>query len=98
MTTATTLPTPAHSVNGCASQNDVTMNDDSPNKRKRALEDDGDREQKKMHLEGHRLGIEDLHLDVGAKYLLCQARKAPSATLVPLLSLSRILTVVGMYD
>lgn len=72
MSTATTLPTPAHSVSGYASQNDVAMTDESPNKRKRALDDDGDRELKKVQLEGHRLGIEDLHLDVGDKYLLCQ--------------------------
>ncbi|KAF7554740.1 hypothetical protein G7046_g6737 [Stylonectria norvegica] len=71
-TTATTLPTPAHSVNGSASQLDAAMPDDSPQKRKRSLDDMGDREQKKVHLEESKLGIEDLHLDVGKKYLLCQ--------------------------
>ncbi|KAF4594986.1 Mediator of RNA polymerase II transcription subunit 19 [Ophiocordyceps camponoti-floridani] len=61
-----TLPTPAHSVNGANAQPD-----DSPHKRKRALDDlAGPR--KKMHLENDRMGIEDLHLDVGPKYLLCQ--------------------------
>jgi hypothetical protein len=82
MSTATTLPTPAHSVSGYASQNDVAMTDESPNKRKRALDDDGDRELKKVQLEGHRLGVEDLHLDVGDKYLLCQIRKTTFAALL----------------
>ncbi|KAH7166022.1 Rox3 mediator complex subunit-domain-containing protein [Dactylonectria macrodidyma] len=72
--TATTLPTPAHSVNGSASQLDAIMADDSPHKRKRSVDDSysGDHEQKKIHLEESKLGIEDLHLDVGKKYLLCQ--------------------------
>ncbi|KAK8929518.1 Mediator of RNA polymerase II transcription subunit 19 [Metarhizium anisopliae] len=50
------------------------MSDDSPHKRKRSLGDTGDRDrdQKKMHLGDSRLGIEDLHLDVGEKYLLCR--------------------------
>lgn len=47
------------------------------NKRKRDLEDHGDREQKKVHVEDSRLSIDDLHLDVGEKYLLCRTRKAP---------------------
>ncbi|KAJ0290380.1 hypothetical protein COL940_000898 [Colletotrichum noveboracense] len=73
----TTLPTPAHSVNGSASQpsdmsQDIIMGDDSPHKRKRPLEDLGDREQKKVHIEDSKTGIEALHLDVGEKYLLCQ--------------------------
>ncbi|KAF4120488.1 Rox3 mediator complex subunit [Geosmithia morbida] len=74
MTTASTLPTPAHSVSGSGSLNDSAMADESHNKRKRTLEDEGsgDRGQKKVQLEGPRLGIQDLHLDVGAKYLLCQ--------------------------
>lgn len=78
--TANTLPTPAHSVTGSTSQTDIAANDDSPNKRKRALEDEGERDSKKVQLEGHRLGIEDLHLDVGEKYLLCQTRKTTSAS------------------
>lgn len=85
-TTATTLPTPAHSVSGSISQPDAVMNDDSPHKRKRALDDDGERDQKKVHLENQGLMIEDLHLDVGSKYLLCQKRKTPFAALFPLLS------------
>lgn len=48
------------------------MGDDSPHKRKRPLEDLGDREQKKVHIEDSKTGIEALHLDVGEKYLLCQ--------------------------
>ncbi|QPG96929.1 hypothetical protein C2857_005501 [Epichloe festucae Fl1] len=71
---AAALPTPAHSVSSSSSQLDIMMSDESPFKRKRSLDDmgDRDRDQKKMHLEGSALGIEDLHLDVGEKYLLCQ--------------------------
>jgi len=72
MSQATTLPTPAHSVNGSTSQQDVAMIDETPNKRKRALDDDGDRDSKKIHLGDQRLDIDDLHIDVGEKYLLCQ--------------------------
>lgn len=54
------------------------MADDSPQKRKRALDDVGDRDQKKMHLDDFGLGIGELHVDVGEKYLLCQIRKALS--------------------
>jgi len=79
--TTSTLPTPAHSVNGSSvpldSTHDIVMGEDSPQKRKRSIGDDGDREQKKAHLEQNRLGIEDLHQDVGEKYLLCKTRKAP---------------------
>lgn len=84
MSQATTLPTPAHSVNGCASQQDVAMAEESPNKRKRSLEDDGDRDAKKVHLGDHRLDIDDLHIDVGEKYLLCQIRKTPLRCSLPL--------------
>ena len=50
---------------------------ESPNKRKRLADDTGDQEQKKAHLEDpRRLGIENLHLDVGPKYLLLRTRKA----------------------
>lgn len=42
------------------------------NKRKRDVDDHGDREQKKVHVEDSRISIEDLHLDVGEKYLLCR--------------------------
>lgn len=48
------------------------MTDDTPHKRKRSMDDSGDRALKKVHLEESKLGIEDLHLDVGKKYLLCQ--------------------------
>lgn len=85
MTSITTaLPTPAHSVNGSVqpgdSSNDIVMLDaDSPHKRKRFIDDMGDQEQKKVHLEDpRRLGIENLHLDVGEKYLLCRTHHAPS--------------------
>lgn len=52
------------------------MGGDSPHKRKRALDDLGDREQKKVQTEDRRLGIDVLHMDVGEKYLLCRTRKA----------------------
>lgn len=81
--TPTTLPTPAHSVTGSA-HHDLIMADDSPHKRKRSVDDSGDREQKKVHVEESKLGIEDLHLDVGKKYLLCQTRKTPFIALFPL--------------
>lgn len=85
-TGTTTLPTPAHSVNGSSSQLDSMMLDDSPQKRKRPLEDVGDdRELKKAHVDDYKIAIEDLHRDVGHKYLLLQSRKTPSAALVSLL-------------
>ncbi|KAH6684029.1 Rox3 mediator complex subunit-domain-containing protein [Halenospora varia] len=70
------LPTPAHSINGSMTSlgPDNAMDgfhDESSNKRKRAVDDNGDREQKKVHVEDRSLSIEDLHLDVGEKYLLC---------------------------
>lgn len=80
---AAALPTPAYSVSSTSSHLDITMSDDSAFKRKRPLDDIGDRDHKKVHREGNALGIEDLHLDVGEKYLLLQnssggqTRKAP---------------------
>ena len=55
----------------------MSADDSSPNnKRKRTLEDDGDhRDAKKVHLGDQRLDIDDLHIDVGEKYLLLQIRK-----------------------
>jgi hypothetical protein len=96
--TLNTLPTPAHSVNGSASQPDIAMADDSPHKRKRSVDDSGDRALKKVHLEESKLGIEDLHLDVGKKYLLCQTRKTPFAALFPLFAFpgDRMQRVVGV--
>ncbi|KAK8038201.1 hypothetical protein PG994_014968 [Apiospora phragmitis] len=78
MTSITTLPTPAHSVNGSIqhgdSTQDIAMSDaDSPHKRKRMPDDMGEPGHKKTHLEDpRRLGIEDLHMDVGEKYFLCR--------------------------
>ncbi|KAL8298781.1 hypothetical protein RB597_007413 [Gaeumannomyces tritici] len=72
------LPTPAHSVTGSCipseMHHDTAIGEESPQKRKRTLEDGGDRDQKKAHLENRRLGIENLHLDVGEKYLLCRSQ------------------------
>ncbi|KAL2760723.1 hypothetical protein ACRALDRAFT_2039305 [Sodiomyces alcalophilus JCM 7366] len=75
----TNLPTPAHSVNGSTAHpsdksQDFTMGEDVSHKRKRSIDDLGDREQKKAHIEDSRIGIEDIHLDVGEKYLLCQTQ------------------------
>ncbi|KAK4127373.1 mediator of RNA polymerase II transcription subunit 19 [Parathielavia appendiculata] len=74
--TTTTLPTPAHSVNGSSIPTEMThdtvMGEDSPQKRKRHVNDTGDRAQKKVHVEDRKSGIDDLHLDVGDKYLLCR--------------------------
>jgi hypothetical protein len=56
---------------------DTVMGEDSPHKRKRAADDTGYRAQKKVHVEDRKFGIDDLHLDVGEKYLLCRTRKAP---------------------
>jgi hypothetical protein len=79
--TTTTLPTPAHSINGSSIPSEMThdtvMGEDSPHKRKRDVSDTGDRAQKKVHVEDRNSGINDLHLDVGEKYLLCRTRKAP---------------------
>ncbi len=79
--TTTTLPTPAHSVNGSSLPSEMAhdniMGEDSPHKRKRAADDTGYRAQKKVHVEDRNFGIDDLHLDVGEKYLLCRTRKAP---------------------
>lgn len=55
-------------------------------KRKRSLGDHGDQDQKKVHVEDSRLSIDDLHLDVGPKYLLCRTRKTP---FLPLLNDTR---------
>ncbi|KAK0720449.1 Rox3 mediator complex subunit-domain-containing protein [Lasiosphaeris hirsuta] len=87
MTSITTaLPTPAHSVNGSSipseMAHDTVMGDDSPHKRKRTTDDLGEREQKKVQIEDRRLGIENLHLDVGEKYLLCRTPHPPSRPLV----------------
>ncbi|KAK2067918.1 hypothetical protein P8C59_001617 [Phyllachora maydis] len=79
MTSVTTaLPTPAHSINGSSIPSEMAgvegaAAEDVSLKRKRALEDVGEeREQKKVQIEDRRLGIENLHLDVGSKYLLCR--------------------------
>lgn len=82
------LPTPAHSVNGSNltsdASHDNSMGEESPQKRKRLLEDVGghSREQKKLHTEDDGPSIENLHLDVGEKYLVLS--KPFSAAKVPL--------------
>ncbi|GAW17355.1 hypothetical protein ANO14919_068120 [Xylariales sp. No.14919] len=74
---AASLPTPAHSVNGSHLQldnsHDTPMMDVSLNKRKYSFDENGAHEHKKVHLEDPRkIGIQDLHLEVGEKYLLCR--------------------------
>jgi hypothetical protein len=99
------LPTPAHSINdSMSSTSDTTLeaamlhdalHEEVSNKRKRDVEDNGDRDQKKVHVEDSRASIDDLHLDVGEKYLLCRTRKAPSSTrssIFPLVLYSRSCT------
>lgn len=99
--TTNSLPTPAHSTNGSMSSSwntnteiklDVATSNESQNKRKRDVEDSGDREQKKAHIEITRLSIDDLHLDVGPKYLLCKKGKTPFYT--PTLPLSGIVSQI----
>ncbi|CAK7201190.1 hypothetical protein SEUCBS139899_003893 [Sporothrix eucalyptigena] len=78
--TPSTLPTPAHSVNGSGfgssdAVHGMSPGGDSPHKRKRLLEDAGDQESKKVHMEGQqRLDFEALHQDVGEKYLVCNTQ------------------------
>lgn len=57
---------------------DAMQIDEVSNKRKRDIEDNGDREQKKAHVEKSRVSIDDLHLDVGEKYKLCRLPHPPS--------------------
>ncbi|KAG9240465.1 Rox3 mediator complex subunit-domain-containing protein [Calycina marina] len=70
------LPTPAHSINGSMSTLDVIAeaahSEEISNKRKRDLEDTGDRDQKKVHIESSGVSINDLHRNVGPKYRLCK--------------------------
>jgi hypothetical protein len=57
---------------------DIIMTDVPSNKRKYSFDDAGSREHKKVHLDDPRkISIQDLHLNVGEKYLLCRTRKAP---------------------
>lgn len=58
-------------------EHEEVENGDISNKRKRDPEDNGDREQKKVHVEDSMIGIEALHQEVGSKYLFLQNRKAP---------------------
>lgn len=57
---------------------DAMQVDEVSNKRKRDIEDNGDRDQKKAHVEKSRVSIDDLHLDVGEKYKLCRQPHPPS--------------------
>lgn len=80
------LPTPAHSVNGSHlpsdSTNDVTMGEDSPQKRKRDHADNGGQErEKRVHIDDGIPNIEAMHEDVGEKYLLLKKKWQPSKPL-----------------
>ncbi|KAI1811052.1 Rox3 mediator complex subunit-domain-containing protein [Poronia punctata] len=71
------LPTPAHSVNGSGlpsdNQQDSTMTDAASRKRKFIYDGSETGERRKMYANDPRkIGIHDLHLDVGEKYLLCR--------------------------
>lgn len=82
--TATSLPTPAHSVNGSVLlpeiSPDTMMTDVSSNKRKNSFDDTAARQHKKVHLDDPRkIGIHDLHLDVGEKYLFCRTPRSISS-------------------
>lgn len=79
------MPTPARSVNGSMSSintevpSEGVSQDDSSLKRKRDPEDQGDQEQKKVHVEkseNHKVTIADLSENVGELYLFCKTRKA----------------------
>ncbi|KAI0405242.1 Rox3-domain-containing protein [Xylaria palmicola] len=81
---AASLPTPAHSVNGSTilhdSSQDTAMTDLSSNKRKCSFDDTRSQAHKKVHLDDPRkIGIQDLHLDVGEKYLLCKTSHSTSS-------------------
>ncbi|TAQ91403.1 hypothetical protein B7494_g359 [Chlorociboria aeruginascens] len=101
------LPTPAHSINGSmsslSSENTseaAPQSQELSSKRKRDLEDHGDREQKKVHVEDSRPKQEDLHLDVGKPYLLCRTphpivRPHPSQDLFDLYNLNGIAASVA---
>lgn len=79
------LPTPAHSVSGASTSQLSNMPSPDSSKRKREPEDAGNREQrKKIRAEDRELSIQDLHLDVGKKYLLCRTRKTPLLKTLPL--------------
>ncbi|QSZ37873.1 hypothetical protein DSL72_008973 [Monilinia vaccinii-corymbosi] len=79
----TSLPTPAHSINDSMSSInsaiEASQSEDPSNKRKRDVEDLGGRNQKKVHVEGSRPSIRDLHQDVGKKYLLCRTLHKPQS-------------------
>ncbi|KAA8563687.1 hypothetical protein EYC84_011707 [Monilinia fructicola] len=79
----TSLPTPAHSINGSMSNInsavEASQSEDSSNKRKRDVEDLGGRDQKKVQVEDSRPSINDLHQDVGKKYLLCRTLHKPQS-------------------
>ncbi|KAI0471602.1 Rox3-domain-containing protein [Xylariaceae sp. FL0804] len=79
----TSLPTPAHSVNGSShhhdSAQDTTITDDVSNKRKYPFDMEGNERKKAVLDDPRKIGISDLHLDVGEKYLLCRSPHSVSS-------------------
>lgn len=74
------LPTPAHSANGSMStriENDEVEHNEVSMKRKREVDDTGDREQKKVHVEDSTNDVEVLHEDDESRFLFLQNRKTP---------------------
>ncbi|KAH8598173.1 Rox3 mediator complex subunit-domain-containing protein [Bisporella sp. PMI_857] len=81
---STSLPTPAHSINGSMSSSasdflDAAHSEEISTKRKRDMNDNGGREQKKVHIEDSGVTINDLHLNVGSSYLLHKTPLDPGA-------------------
>lgn len=59
---------------------DVNMNghnEDGSLKRKQEFGESGEHKDKKLHVEGPKPSISDLHIDVGKIYQLCRTRKYP---------------------
>ncbi|RAL60888.1 hypothetical protein DID88_010213 [Monilinia fructigena] len=75
--------------------------EDSSNKRKRDIEDLGGRDQKKVQVEDSRPSINDLHQDVGKKYLLCRTLHKPQSMSIQQNLFDRIhksLGIAGQFD
>lgn len=87
MSSFNTLPTPAHSINGTNLPSDlahdITMSDDTPQKRKREQGDAGEQErEKRVHIDDGIPAMEAMHEDVGEKYLLLKKQWQPSKPLL----------------
>ncbi|KAJ2905297.1 Mediator of RNA polymerase II transcription subunit 19 [Zalerion maritima] len=107
----TTLPTPAHSVNGSLSTqpSDIAhdmshkMDHGTPGKRKRPVQDTGDRDQEKLHMEQAPVSIDRLHMDVGPMYMVLNNPQPPlevdgSEDLFKMFDLTTIASKVARVD